>query len=99
VLLEDFFDAPGAGGADALVDRKRLAQVPNGFAGFAVLEVDLAKSFEGACFDERGTDVAGDGEGLGVVAAGLLSGRGPGRQLTKAVENLGLAAPGSEVAG
>ncbi len=34
----------------------------NGFAGFAVLKVGLAESFESAGFDERGTDVAGDGK-------------------------------------
>jgi len=57
-LLQGCLDALGAGASDALVNGERLAQVLNSFAGFAVLEVGLAESFEGAGFDERDTDVA-----------------------------------------
>jgi hypothetical protein len=64
MLAQGVLDAPCAWCSDALVSGERLAQVLRGFAGFAALEVDLAESFEGAGVDERGADVAGDGEGL-----------------------------------
>jgi hypothetical protein len=76
VLAQGFLDAPGAGSADALVDRECLAQVRGSFTGVAVLEVGLADSFQGAGFLERHAEVAGDGKRLGVTFAGLVRGRG-----------------------
>jgi hypothetical protein len=79
VLAEGFLDSPGGGGTDALVDRECLLQVGGSLAGVTVLEVALAKSFQGACFLGSGTDVAGDGQRLTVVLAGLAGSRSPGR--------------------
>jgi hypothetical protein len=50
VAFEGFSDALGGGGSDALVDRECLPQVFRGPAGYAVVEVALADSFQGACF-------------------------------------------------
>ena len=79
VPAQGFLDALGAGASDALVDRECLPQVGGGFAGVAVLEVAVADSFQGACFLQGCADLAGDGQRLGVVVAGLAGGRGPGR--------------------
>jgi hypothetical protein len=79
VVLEGLLDSPGGGGADALVDRQCLRQVCGGLAGVAVVEVGLAESFQGACFLWGRAEVAGDGQRLGVVLAGLRGVRGPGR--------------------
>ena len=91
-------DALGAGGSDALVNGERLLQVGGAFTGVAVLEVAVPDSFQRACFLQGGADLTGDGQRLAVVFAGLLAGRGPGRQLTKAVERFGLFVPLAEVA-
>jgi hypothetical protein len=72
-------DAPGSWGADALVDRECLPKVCGALPGVAVLQVALAKSFQGACFLWGRADVAGDGQRLSVTLAGLAGGRGPGR--------------------
>jgi hypothetical protein len=48
-----------------------LLQQRGGLAEVAVLQVGLAESFQGACFFEGRAEVAGDGQRLGVVAAGL----------------------------
>jgi hypothetical protein len=69
--LEGLLDSLGGGGADALVDRECLLQVRGGLAGVAVLQVALAESFQGACFLWGRAEVAGDGERLGVMLAGL----------------------------
>jgi hypothetical protein len=42
---------PSAWDAETLVDRERLLQVAGGLAGFAVLEVAAADSFQGAHFE------------------------------------------------
>src|SRR5262245_42851447 len=65
-------DAPGGGGADALVDRERMPQVRGGLAGVGVLEVGLAESFQGACFLERSADITRNGERLRMTIDGLL---------------------------
>ena len=41
-MLENFLDAPGAGGSDALVDAEGVPQVGGGLAGVAVCEARLA---------------------------------------------------------
>jgi hypothetical protein len=72
VAAEVFLDTPGAGGSEALVDRERLVQVRGGFAGVAVVEVGVADSFQGAGLQDGHPDVTGEGECLGMVAAGLV---------------------------
>ena len=79
VLLESFLDSPGAGAADALVDRECLLQKVQAFVVVAVLETGPAESFESACFLQGRAEVAGDGQRLGVTLAGLAGVRGPGR--------------------
>jgi hypothetical protein len=69
---EGFPDALGAEGSDALVDRQCLLQVGGSFADVAVLKLAVADAFQSACFLERSADVAGDGERLAVILAGLL---------------------------
>jgi len=60
VTVEGFLDAPGIWSTDALVDRERLPEVWDAFAGVAVLEVAVADSFQGARFLGGHGDVAGD---------------------------------------
>src|SRR5262249_40398688 len=91
VALEGLLDAPRGRSADALVDRQCLPQVGGGLAGVAVVQVGLAGSFQGACFLRGRAEVAGDGQRLRMVPAGLQDVHGSGRQLTEAVERLGLA--------
>ncbi len=79
MVIEGLLDSPGGGGANALVDRECLQQVRGGLAGVAVLQVALAESFQGACFLQGRAEVAGDGQRLGVVPAGLRGLSGPGR--------------------
>ena len=74
VVLEGFLDAPGAGGADALVDAEGLPQVDSGLAGVAIYEADLAESFEGAGLLQGCADAAGDLECRRVMFAGLAGG-------------------------
>ena len=64
----------------------------------AVVQVAVADAFQSACLLKRDAEVAGDGQGLGVVVAGLLAGFGPGEQLAEVVEHVGLLAPLAEVA-
>jgi len=97
-VLEGLLDVPRGGGADALVDRQCLPQVRRGLAGIAVLQVGLAESFQGACFLRGRANVAGDGQRLGMVPAGLRDVCGSDRQLAEAVERLGLAEPVAKVA-
>src|SRR5215831_13353123 len=97
VVSEGFLDALGAGGADAVVDRKCLLQVPGGLAGVAFLEVAVADSFQGACFLGGCADVAGDGQRSGVLFAGLPGGRGAEREFAKTVQRFGLAEQVAEV--
>jgi hypothetical protein len=78
-LVEGFLDAPGGGGCDALVDGKCLFQAGRGFAGVAVAEMAVADAFQGPCFLQGGAELAGDGQRLGVVVAGLVAICGPGR--------------------
>ncbi len=85
VVLDGLLDAPHGGGADALVDRECLLQVGGGLAGVLVLQVAVAESFQGACFFGGRAEVAGDGQGSGMVLAGLGGVCGPGRQLAEAV--------------
>jgi hypothetical protein len=59
--MESFLDAPGGGGADALVDRQCLPEVCRSLAGVAVLPVAVAESFQGAGFLWGRAEVAGDG--------------------------------------
>ena len=72
-------DAPGGGGADALVDRQCLLQVCGGTAGVAFLEVALAESFQRPRLLRGRAEVAGDGQRLGVMLVGLAGGRRPSR--------------------
>src|SRR6516162_652398 len=90
LVFEGYPDAPGGGGADALVNRECLLQVGGGFAGVAVLETAVADTFQSACFLHGHPDVASDRECLGVIVAGLAGGGGAGRYLAEAVERLGL---------
>jgi hypothetical protein len=76
VVLEGLLDAPGGGGADALVDCEGLPQVRFAVSAVPVVEVGLADSFEGACFLEGYAEVAGDRKRPGVALAGLAGGRG-----------------------
>jgi hypothetical protein len=77
--LKGLLDAPGGGGSDALVDRKRVLQVRGGLAGVAVVQVAVAESFQGTCFFQGRAEVAGDGQRLSVALAGLAGVCGPGR--------------------
>ena len=79
MVAEGVLDAAGGGGSDALVDRQGLPQAGGGLAVVAVLEVAAADSFQGACFVRGRAEVAGDGQRLGVLVAGLPGGRGPRR--------------------
>jgi hypothetical protein len=71
VLAQGFPDPLGVRGADALVDGQGLLPVRGGVAGVAVLEQAVAEAFQGAGFLRRSADLAGDGQRLGVVFAGL----------------------------
>ena len=71
VAAEVFLDALRIGGSDALVDRQCLPQLGGTFAGVAVLDMAAADAFQGACFLQRGAEVAGDGQGLGCGGRGL----------------------------
>jgi hypothetical protein len=95
--LEYLLDSPRSWGADALVDRQCLPQVHGGLAGAGILQVALAESFQGACLLQGRAEVAGDGQRLGVMLAGLRGVRGAGREFAEAVERLGLAEPVAEV--
>src|SRR5262245_7848737 len=95
---EGVLDAVGVGGSDALVDGQGLPQVSGAFAGVAVVEVGAADPFQGACLFQAHAEFAGDGQCLGVVVAGLLAGRGPGRELAEAVQRFGLVLPIAGVA-
>ena len=79
VVLDGFLDSLCGGSADALVDGECLPQLCGGLAGVAVVQVGLAETFQGACFLGGCANVAGDGQRLGVVFAGLRGVRGPGR--------------------
>src|SRR5262249_37414234 len=96
-VAEGFPDALGSWGADALADRKCLLQIRGGLAGVAFVEVAVADSFQGPCFLGSGADVAGDGQRLGVLVAGLAGGRDAVRELAEAVQRFGLAEPVAEV--
>jgi hypothetical protein len=98
MLPEGFLNAPGAGGSDASVDHQRLLQVGDTFAVVAVLEVAVADAFQGACFLQRRAKVAGDGQRLAVVVAGLQGLGSSGRQFAEPVQHVSLAAPVTEVA-
>ena len=74
VLLQGFLDAPGVRSSDALVDGECVLQVHRGLAGGAVVDVAAADAFQGARFIQRRADVAGDGQRLAVVVAGLAGG-------------------------
>src|ERR1700683_5524076 len=89
--------ALGAGGADALVDRECLPQGCGGLAGLAFLQVTVADSLQGACFLWGASEVAGDGQRLAVLVAGLDCGRGAERELPQPVQRFGLAEPVPEV--
>jgi hypothetical protein len=78
MLALGFLDAPGGRAADALVDRESIVLGGRGFGGVAVAEVAVADSFQGACLLQGHAEVAGDGQCLVVVVAGLLAGLGPG---------------------
>ena len=45
VVLEDSLNAPGARGADALIDAQGVPQVDDGLAGVTIDEAGLAESF------------------------------------------------------
>lgn len=79
MVAQGVVDVPSGGGTDALVDRERLPQAGGGFGGVAVQEVAVAESFQGTRFLKRGAEVAGDGQRLGVVVAGLAAIGGAGR--------------------
>jgi hypothetical protein len=68
-LEEDFLDAPGGRGCNALVDGQGLLQAGGAFAGVAVAEVAAADAFQSACFLRRGAEFADDGQRLRVVVA------------------------------
>jgi len=77
-LGECFLDAPGGGGCDVLVEGKCLFQAGDGFAGVAVAEVAAADAFQGASFFRGRAELAGDGQRLSVVVAGLAAIGAPG---------------------
>jgi hypothetical protein len=64
----------GAGAADALVDRQGLLEVSGGLAGVGVVEEAVADSFQGPCLLQGCADLAGDGQRLAVMVAGLAGG-------------------------
>jgi hypothetical protein len=97
VVLQGLVDAERRRDANALVDGECLLQVAGGLAGVSVLQVGPAESFQGACFLKDRAEVAGDGQRLDVMLAGLAGSRRPGSQLAEAVERLGLAEPVAEV--
>ena len=98
VSAQGFLDAPGAGASYPLVDRDGLLEVGSGVAGVGVVEVAVADSLQGSCLVQGCADLAGDGQRLAVVVAGLAGCRGPGRELTQAVQDLSLAVPVTGVA-
>ena len=73
-LPEGFLDALRVRGSDALVDGECLLQVHSGLARVAVVEAAAADAFQGARFVQRRADVAGDGQRLAVVVAGVAGG-------------------------
>ena len=91
MALEGFLDVLGGGGADALVDRQCLLQVRGGLAGVAFPEVALADSFQSTRLFWERVEVAGGGQRLEVILAGLLGGRGSRGKFAEAVERFGLA--------
>jgi hypothetical protein len=95
--LEGFLDVLGGGGFDTLVDGERLPQAHLGLAGVIVVQVAVADSFQRAGFFQGHAEVSGHGQSLGVLLAGVASGRGPQREFAEAVECLGLAEPRAEV--
>jgi len=74
VSAQGFLDALGTGASDALVDREGLLEVGSGVAGVDVVEVAAADSFQGPCLLPGHADLAGDGQRLAVVLAGLGGG-------------------------
>jgi hypothetical protein len=93
MTMKRLLDAPGSWDADALVYLESLPQVGGGFGGAAVREVALADPFQGARLLQGRADVAGDGERLGVVSAGVAGVGGPGGELAEVVVRLGQAEP------
>jgi len=91
ILAQGFLDALGAGGSEALVDGQSQPEVRGGFGRVAILQVAAADSLQGTRFLQGGADLAGDGQRLAVMVAGLSGGRSPGRELAEAVEHAGLA--------
>ena len=89
----------GAWDAETLGDRERLLQVAGGLAGFAVLEVAAADSFQGACFRHGQAHASGNGKRLGVVVPGLTGGRCAGGQLAEAGVRASPGCPGSADSG
>src|SRR5487761_18107 len=77
VVMECFLDAETVRSSDASVDRKCLPQVGAAFLEVVIVQVTAADAFKGACFLKRRADIAGDGERLGVLVAGLAGGGGP----------------------
>src|SRR5437773_832071 len=71
MLAQGLLEGVSARASDALVDREGLPQVGGGLTGVAVSQVAMADSLQGACFLEGSADVAGEGQGLAVVVAGL----------------------------
>jgi len=76
--MERILDAPGGGGANALVYLQCSPQVRGGLGEAAVCEVAWADPFQGPCLFQGHADVVGDGKRLGVVIAGAagIGGRG-----------------------
>ena len=71
LLAQGLLDALIARGSEALVDRQCLPQGCVGLAGAAVVEVAVADSFQGPCLLQGCAEIPGEGQGLGVVFAGL----------------------------
>src|SRR5438094_731042 len=61
----------GVRASDSLVDRECVPQVGAGVAGVAFLEVAVADSFQCTRFLQGCADIAGDGECLAMILAGL----------------------------
>ena len=75
LAVERVLHAPGAGRPDLLIDLPGLPQVRGSLSGVPVKKA-AAHSFQRPCLFARCAKLAGDGERLSVMVAGLQGRRG-----------------------